>query len=121
MIIFLGLLGLLIFSVIFMLIGFDRDWEAAILLALVVLILFVAVGGCIIDIIGENIFISMKVESLNAERDALLYQLNHNLYLGDAIGVFNSKIIYGRAAHLNPWVSWFYGPYYMEVEPIPLT
>ena len=121
MIIFLGLVGLLIISTIFVIVGYHNEWDSTPLFIIMVVILLVAILISGIDILGEHTFTAMYVEKLNVERAALVYQMENNLYLGDALGAFNAKITYGRAAHENPWLSWYYGPYYMEVEPIPLS
>ena len=121
MIIFLGLIGLLIISIIFTVIGCRRDWDLAPVFMIMVVLLVVAIIISVFTLVGEYTFTSMKIEKLNTERAALVYQMENNLYLGDALGAFNAKITYGRAAHENPWLSWYYGPYYMEVEPIPLS
>lgn len=71
-------------------------------------------------IIGEHMFVDHKVAELQAERAALVYQMDHQLYLGDALGEFNKNIIYLRHVHENPWTSWFQGDYIYEVDPIEL-
>ena len=71
-------------------------------------------------IISEHIFVDSYVEQLQAERAALVYQMDHQLYLGDALGEFNKNIIYLRHMHENPWTSWFQGDYIYEVDPIEL-
>lgn len=121
MIVFLGLIGLLIIVGILTWIGIDEYWDSAPLFIIITIILLVAILISGLGILDEHAFTAMKVEKLNVERAALVYQMENNLYLGDALGEFNSKITYGRAAHENPWLSWYYGSYYMEVEPIPLN
>ena len=71
-------------------------------------------------VIKEHALYDTKLAMLQAKREALVYQLENDMYLGDAIGEFNSNILEGRGNHENPWTSWFYGDYYMEVEPIEL-
>ena len=71
-------------------------------------------------IISEHTFVDAKVDQLQAERDALVYQMDHQLYLGDALGDYNKKIISWRHVHENPWTSWFQGDYIYEVDPIEL-
>ena len=71
-------------------------------------------------IISEHTMIDKKVAKLRARREALVYQMENGLYLGDALGEFNSDIISGRYNHENPWTSWLTGDYYYEVDPIPL-
>ena len=76
--------------------------------------------GMICSIICEHTFVDSKVEQLQAERNALVYQMNHQLYLGDALGEYNKKIIWMRNMNENPWTSWFQGDYIYEVDPIEL-
>jgi len=71
-------------------------------------------------IISEHTFVDAKVDQLQAERAALVYQMDHQLYLGDALGDYNKKIISWRHIHENPWTSWFQGDYIYEVDPIEL-
>jgi hypothetical protein len=74
-----------------------------------------------VGILSEYSFKDIKVAELQAEREALVYQLNHELYLGNSIGEFNKKIIKGQKLHENPWTSWLRGNYYMEIDPIDLS
>lgn len=71
-----------------------------------------------IMIITENTGHNRRLAALQAERTALVYQVEHNLYLGDAVGKFNSGLINSQLGHEDPWTSWFYGSYWMEVDPI---
>ena len=71
-------------------------------------------------ILSEHTFINKKIDALQAERDALVYQMDNKLYLGDALGDFNKKIISWRYTYENPWTSWFQGDYVLKVDPIPL-
>lgn len=74
----------------------------------------------IFGIIYEHTFVDYKVAELQAERDALVYQMDHQLYLGDALGEYNKKIVWMRNMNENPWTSWFQGDYIYEVDPIEL-
>ena len=71
-----------------------------------------------ITVITENTCHNRRLAALQAERTALVYQVEHNLYLGDAVGKFNSDLIYSQLCHEDPWTRWFYGSYWMEVDPI---
>jgi len=71
-------------------------------------------------IIGEHTFVDHKVAEIQAEREALVYQMDHQLFLGDALGEYNKKIIWMRNVNENPWTSWFQGDYIYEVDPIEL-
>lgn len=91
---------------------------------------FWALGGAVISgivaviltacIINEHTMIDRKIEALQAKREAIAYQMDRGLYLGDALGEFNSEIISGRYYHDNPWTSWLSGDYYYKVDPIDL-
>ena len=74
----------------------------------------------LICIVCGNTMRSQKVNALQAKREALVYQMDHELYLGDSLGKFNEEIISGRYYHDNPWTSWFVGGHYYEVDPIDL-
>ena len=56
-----------------------------------------------------------------AKREALVYQYEHGLYLGDAIGEFNADIVGLRQYKQSPWTNWFVGDYVFEIEPIDLN
>lgn len=71
--------------------------------------------------ISANSFHDRNLAVIQAEREALVYQAENNLYLGDAVGKFNSELIRNQLGHESPWTSWFYGSYWMEVEPIELN
>ena len=71
-----------------------------------------------ITVITENTCHNRRLAALQAERTALVYQVEHNLYLGDAVGKFNSDLICSQLCHEDPWTSWFYGSYWMEIDPI---
>ena len=53
-----------------------------------------------------------------AKREALEYQLREHIYLGDAVGEFNSELIKGQKAYQSPWTNWFHAGWIMEIEPI---
>lgn len=81
--------------------------------------------GCVLFVmslvcIGENALSDHWLLKNQAKRDALVYQMEHGLYLGDAIGQFNSDLIGAKDAHENPWTSWFVGDYVEHLEPIEL-
>lgn len=71
-----------------------------------------------IFVITENTCHNRRLAAIQAERTALVYQVEHNLYLGDAVGKFNSELINSQLGHEDPWTSWFYGSYWMKVDPI---
>jgi len=81
----------------------------------ILLLIFVTV------IICENAFGDIMLAKLQAERDALVYQMEHNLFLGDALGEFNKKIIGYKMVYENPWTSWFQGDYILQIDPIDLN
>lgn len=75
----------------------------------------------IMTAIFVNSFHDRNLAALQAEREALVYQAENNLYLGDAVGKFNSELIRNQLGRKNPWISWLYGSYWLEVEPIELN
>lgn len=98
---------------------FDNDhpilWSAGVIMAFISW--FAALFICCM-IIGANVCHDRRLEALRAEREALVYQVDHNLYLGDAVGKFNSELINAQLGHEDPWTNWFYGSYWTEVDPI---
>ena len=95
------------------------DHVAVSFIALLMLMASTIAASCMgITAIVENTLHDRKLAALQAERTALVYQVEHNLYLGDAVGKFNSELISSQFGHENPWTSWFYGSYWMEVDPI---
>lgn len=74
----------------------------------------------LIAIVTEHTMVDRKIEALQAKREAIVYQMDRALYLGDALGEFNSEIISGRYYHDNPWTSWLSGEYYYKIDPIDL-
>lgn len=102
---------------------FVDEYEHDFLHFVAVMIGFVAVivlTVMLLIILSEHTFIDQKIDALQAERDALVYQMDNKLYLGDALGDFNKKIISWRYTYENPWTSWFQGDYVFKVDPIPL-
>lgn len=97
----------------------DSDHDAVGFTAIIMMI-FSGIAAMImgITIITENTCHNRRVAALQAERTALVYQVEHNLYLGDAVGKFNSGLINSQLGHEDPWTSWFFGSYCMEVDPI---
>ena len=53
-----------------------------------------------------------------AKREALVHQLDHDIYLGDAVGEFNSNLAKAQISYKSPWTNWFYASWIMEIEPI---
>ena len=123
MIITLIVTGLVILGIVLAIVATKLGWMredlfiAGFCLFVVFGIILFAIG---VYIFTEHAFYDTKLASLQAKREALVYQLENDMYLGDAIGEFNSNILEARGNHENPWTSWFYGDYYMEVEPIEL-
>lgn len=90
-------------------------WGAGIAIAFISFVAAMFIG---LMIIGANVCHDRRLEELRVEREALVYQVDHNLYLGDAVGKFNSDLISAQLGHEDPWTSWLYGSYWMEVDPI---
>ena len=108
---------LLISALVLWIDAFDHDMVSFVAVIMIVLSLIAALCMGIIAI-SENTRHDRKLAALQAEREALVYQVEHNLYLGDAVGKFNSELITSQFGHEDPWTSWFYGSYWMEVDPI---
>lgn len=76
----------------------------------------------LIVIIVEHTDLSnrLKLAELQARREAIEYQMENNLYLGDALGDYNSEIRSMKMQRESLWTNWFIGPYADEVSEIPL-
>lgn len=69
-----------------------------------------------------------KVLELEAEKEAIVYQLNNQTYLNDnnlgtvelfkQASEFNQKVVGGQKRSNNPWTSWLVSPAFNYVEPI---
>ena len=99
--------------------SYDHDALYAVLIGIatvsgLLLMIFVMV------IICENAFADRMLAKLLAEREALVYQMEHNLFLGDALGEFNKKIVGWKMVYESPWTSWFQGDYILQIDPISL-
>ena len=99
--------------------SYDHDTLYAVLIGIatvsgLLLMIFVMV------IICENAFADRMLAKLQAEREALVYQIEHNLFLGDALGEFNKKIVSWKMVYESPWTSWFQGDYILQIDPISL-
>ena len=99
----------------------EKYWEVAQFLSVIICIC--ACGAVIVSgivIAGEQVAHDANLSRLQAEREALVYQFENNMYLGDAVGKFNGDLAAAQVKHNSPWTNWFYGDYYMEVDPIEL-
>ncbi len=72
----------------------------------------------LLNVGGKNVFRDRNLAMLESKRDAIVYQMEHELYLGDTLGDFNADIIYHQHLHESPWTNIFVGDYWMEIEPI---
>lgn len=92
----------------------DIDTLGALLSIVFGLILFFM----LVNTVAKNVFHDRDLAMLESKRDAIVYQMEHELYLGDTLGDFNADIIYHRYLHESPWTNIFVGNYWMEIEPI---
>lgn len=93
-------------------------------LLLVILIIFIPVT------IIANTNTDAKLSEINAERDAIVYQLKNKTYLNDNnlgahevfkdVANFNKKVVGNQKRKTSPWTSWLYSPIWLEVESIDL-
>lgn len=67
---------------------------------------------------SKNIFHDRDLAMLERKRDAIIYQMEHELYLGDTLGDFNANIIYHQSLHESPLTNIFIGDCWMEIELI---
>ncbi len=69
---------------------------------------------------ADALYVQKRVNELNAEREALIYQMENGFYLGDSLSEYNSKVQNAKLMHENPWTSWFIGDYIMDIELIDI-
>lgn len=76
-----------------------------------------------ISLIVNHVNQDAKLEAKQAERSALVWQLENDKYDGssNAIGDFNSDVIQSKAMLESDWLNIFVDQYYSEVEPIDLS
>lgn len=91
------------------------------------------IGCCVSIIFGIAAFIialmiafahlgqDVSLAATQAQREALVYQKENGLYLGDALGEFNSEIIMRRMFNESQWTNWFEADYVMKIEPIDMS
>lgn len=92
----------------------DADIIGTLFTILSIIALFIMIG-----LAGfKNVFHDRDLAMLESKRDAIIYQMEHELYLGDTLGDFNAYIIYHQALHESPWTNIFIEDYWMEIEPI---
>lgn len=89
-----------------------------------------AVCIALIAVIVINVNPTGKKMAMDAKRETLMYQLENETYKNDnnlgttdlfsSIATYNGKVLAGRRGRHNLWISWFYAPYWDEVELINL-
>ena len=121
MILTLIVLAVFIIACVLMYIAYRNDADVVGGICVVVAVIsfiLMAVFGC--KIITAHINQDGQLQALNAKREAVVYELKNNIYLGDPVGDFNSKLIEAQTERQNPWLSWFHGSYIMDVKPIEI-
>lgn len=76
--------------------------------------------ACVMMIIVNNSAYDLKKIKLEAKREAIVYQIENNMYYGDSLGEFNVELKKKQILHDSPWTSWLIGDYVMDIEPISL-
>lgn len=92
----------------------DIDTLGALLSIVFGLILFFM----LVNTVAKSVFRDRDLAMLESKRDAIIYQMEHELYLGDTLGDFNADVIYHQHLHESPWTNIFVGNYWVEIEPI---
>ena len=121
MIIFMIFIGVAIGCGLVAWLATKEYWEVTQMLSMIICFcacIAVIVSGIVIA--DEHVAHDANLSKLQAEREALVYQFENNMYLGDAVGKFNGDLAAAQVKHNSPWTNWFYGDYYMEVDPIEL-
>ena len=87
---------------------------------LFILIGCITVITCVLSILKGNLNQDDERAKLLIERQAIECQMDEGVNLGvDAID-FNERVISSQEGHESIWTNWFYGSYWMDVEPVDL-
>lgn len=78
----------------------------------------VVIMAIIISVEHSPRYKEMKLRECQLRREAIIWQMDNNLYVGGVLDEYNAKIFRAQYQHNNPWTSWFYGDYVLELELI---
>lgn len=124
-------IAILIIGIISLIVADDEfgfAFDAGLCIAFISTIVLIVFVMCTII---SHTNIPAKEAELNAERETIIYQLEHQTYLNDNnigtrelftnVSKFNSNILGGRQRLRNPWTSWLCSPVWDLIEPIDLN
>lgn len=116
-----------VFTIVYIIDDFDHDTLSGCSLFMSILSGATLTVFILLSIIS-HINVEAKVLELEAEKEAIVYQLENETYLNDnnlgtielfkQASEFNQKVIGGAKKADNLWTNWLYSPAYKEVEPI---
>ena len=135
MLLFISAIVLCIISYFIMKATEDRYKEPALVLNIIFTVLFIlmviCVIVCLVAIIGNQIAGIATAQSLEVQRNSLVYQYNNQLYLNDInyganelfnqITEFNKRVRGKQAMAENLWTNWFVPSCWKNVELIPFN
>lgn len=78
----------------------------------------VVIMAIIISVEHSPCYKEMKLREIQLRREAIVWQMDNNLYVGGVLDEYNAEIFRAQYGHNNPWTSWFYGDYVLELELI---
>ena len=92
---------------------------AEIFLGIAVILSFITFcHGVVIGISNANI--EQEVLKWQTKRDAIVYEMNEGILIGDALTDFNTDLATEKWANDNPWLNWYVNDSVDEVELIPI-
>lgn len=123
MIIFLIFLGIAIASFIAFVISkktceWYSDLPLVFKLSGICFMIAVVIMAIIISVEHSPRYKEMKLRECQLRREAIIWQMDNNLYVGGVLDEYNAEIFRAQYEHNNPWTSWFYGDYVLELELI---
>ena len=123
MLLYFCFIAALIIGILLSIIGDKKFKEPVLFSGLIIAIISgILFGISSIVIIDSHVGQDVKLQAKQAERDALVWQIEHDKYdgSGNAIGKFNKDVIENKLLVENPWFNWMTDQYYSEVETINL-
>ena len=67
----------------------------------------------------EHAIYKENLISWQTKRDAIVYELNEGVFIGDALVDFNEKVAIGQWMNESPWLNWYVNDSVNMVEVIP--
>ncbi len=78
----------------------------------------VIIMAIVVGIVHSPRYQERRLRECQLRREAIVWQIEHDLYVGGILDEYNAEVYRAQYNHENPWTNWFYGDYYMELELI---